>query len=119
MMEVKHNIVRDEMITIYDINLDFLRNIDYNRIKKGHIFDLRKILYIFICDDKIILNDIYEGDIVMNKVREDLDKITWERDAVLYYDPDVLNRQIIEEKVNEIIEERLEEEKIETIKNSK
>ena len=58
MMEVNHKILRDELLTIYDINLDFLRNIDYTKIKKGSIFSLEKILYIFICDNKYLLDYI-------------------------------------------------------------
>ncbi|MBQ3021188.1 MAG: hypothetical protein IJD92_03085 [Bacilli bacterium] len=109
MKEMKYNLIRDEMITVYDINLDFLRNIDYNKIKKGHISDLEKILYLFICDDKVLLDDMYKGDITMDKIRDDFDKITWERDSVLYYDPEDLNRQIIEEKVEEEVNKRMEE----------
>lgn len=109
MMEMDYHIVRDKMLTIYDINLDFLRNIDYNKIKKGHISDLKKILYVFICDDKKKLDDIYAGDCIMEKVRENIDRITWEKDRVLFYDPEDLNRQIIEEKVEEKVEEKIKE----------
>ena len=73
MMEVNYNIIRDELLTIYDINLDFLRNIDYNKIRKGSIFSLEKILYIFICDNKKLLDYIYQGDKVMDKVRDNFD----------------------------------------------
>ena len=67
MREESINEKRDNMITIYDINLDYLRNIGYNKIKKGTIFNLEKILYIFICDNKYLLDEIYKGDKVMNK----------------------------------------------------
>ena len=37
--------VRDEMITVYDINLDYLKKIDYTKIIEGD-YNLEKILYI-------------------------------------------------------------------------
>lgn len=35
MIEKKHHIIRDNMLRVIDINLDFLTNIDYNVVKKG------------------------------------------------------------------------------------
>ena len=99
MQEVEYNLVRDEMLTIYDINLDFLRNIDYNEIKKGSIFCLEKLLYIFICDNKKILDYIYKGDNIMDKVRDNFETYRNDVDDVLYYNPDDLNRQIDEEEI--------------------
>ena len=84
--------VRDEMITVYDINLDYLKKIDYTEIIEGD-YNLEKILYIFINNDKNILDYIYKGDIVMEKVREDFDHIKRTLDELLYYDPVDLERQ--------------------------
>lgn len=109
MMEVNHKIVRDELLTIYDINLAFLRNIDYNKIKKGYIFSLEKILYIFICDDKTILDDIYKGDKIMEKVRDSFDYYRNDVDDVLYYNPDELNRMLDEEELEEARKKAREE----------
>jgi len=99
MMETTHKIIRDELLTIYDINLDFLRNIDYNKIKKGSIFSLEKILYIFICDNKNLLDYIYKGDKVMDKVRDNFDTYRNDVDDILYYNPDDLNRMLDEEEL--------------------
>ena len=101
MREVKFNEKRDEMITIYDINLDYLRNIDYNKIKKGTIYNLEKILYIFVCDNKKLLDYVYEGDVIMNKVRDDFDVITYETDSILYYNPEDLYDSETKEKIRE------------------
>ena len=51
MIETKYKKKRDEMITIYDINLDYLKKIDYTEIIERN-YNLEKILYIFICNDK-------------------------------------------------------------------
>ena len=85
MMEVTHKKIRDEMIEIIDINLPFLESIDYNNIKKGNDFDLEKLLYIFVCDDKKILDQVYAGDEVMNKVRNDEEIFMNVMDSLLYY----------------------------------
>ena len=105
MTEVRFNERRDNMLTIYDINLDYLRNIDYNKIKKGTIYDLEKILYIFVCDNKKLLDYIYSGDIIMNKVRDDFDVITYETDSILYYNPEDLYDAETKEKIRQACEE--------------
>jgi len=83
MIEEKHQIVRDDMLVIYDINLEYLRKIDYNIIKRKNIRDLKKILYIFICDNNKILDD------------------------VLYYDPIDLRRQDMQEEIDKAVEEAI------------
>ena len=83
---------RDELITIYDINLEYLKKIDYNKIIERN-YNLEKILYIFICNNKNILDYIYKGDKVMEKVREDAEVITRGLDDILYYDPVMLEEQ--------------------------
>ena len=83
---------RDELITIYDINLEYLKKIDYNKIIERN-YNLEKILYIFICNNKNILDYIYKGDRVMNKVRKDAEVITRGLDDILYYDPVMLEEQ--------------------------
>ena len=95
MMEVNHHVKRDEMIRIFDINLEYLRKIEYNRIIERNN-NLAKILYIFICKDKEKLDYIYNGDEVMEKVREGFDSITSAIDSLLYY-----NREELEEVADE------------------
>ena len=92
MVETRYNKVRDEMITIYDINLDYLKKIDYTKIIERN-YNLEKILYIFICNDDKELDYIYKGDKTMEKVREDFDHIKAALDELLYYNPEELERQ--------------------------
>ena len=115
MREVSLNKRRDEMITIYDINLDYLRNIDYNKIKKGTIYNLEKTLYIFVCDNKKLLDYIYKGDVIMDKVRDDFDVITYENDRVLYYNPEDLYDKETKEKIREACKEGRKEGRKEAI----
>ena len=68
MIETKYQKRRDKMITIYDINLEFLSSIDYNEIKKGNSYNLEKLLYIFICSNERILDYIYNGDEQIGKI---------------------------------------------------
>ena len=108
MREAKYNKKRDDMLTIYDINLDYLSNIDYNKIKKGTIYDLEKILYIFVCDNRRLLDYIYSGDKIMDKIREDFDVITYETDRILYYKPEDLYDEETKEKIRKACEEGME-----------
>ena len=96
MMETTLHTVRDELIVIYDINLEKLKKIDYNEIKKGKDYNLEKLLYIFICNDERILDNIYIGDEVMNKVRENCNDYIKVLDEMLYYNEEDLKKQIIE-----------------------
>ena len=68
MIEKKHHIVRDNMLRVIDINLDFLSNIDYNKIKKGNEYNLEKLLYFFVCNDKKLLDNIYNGNGLMRNI---------------------------------------------------
>ena len=118
MTEVRFNERRDNMLTIYDINLDYLRNTDYNKIKKGTIYNLEKILYIFVCDNKNLLDDIYSGDRIMNKVRDDFDVITYEHDSVLYYNPEDLYDAETKAKIKKACEEGIQKGRQEGIKET-
>lgn len=84
MMEETLHIKRDNMISIIDINMDFLKKLSYTEIKKGN--SLEKLLYILICEDKNELDKLYIGDGVMEKVREKLESLTDDFDNDLYYD---------------------------------
>ena len=60
--EKKYHIERSDFIEIIDINLEKLRQIDYNTLVKSEGMTLEKALYLFVCDDMEKLNAIYEGD---------------------------------------------------------
>lgn len=98
LLETSLHIVDNEYIEIYHINLPKLRDIEYNEIKKD---ELEKILYLFVCDDKKKLDELYKGDKLMEEVRKDADQIIETLDSLLYYNSDELNRLQREDNIKE------------------
>ena len=94
MIEKKHHIVRDNMLRVIDINLDFLSQIDYNEVKKGYKYNLEKLLYFFVCKDKELLEGIYDGNGLMRDISKifniDIDSL----DEQLYYDYDEYMKEV-------------------------
>ena len=94
MIEKKHHIVRDNMLRVIDINLDFLSQIDYNEVKKGNKYNLEKLLYFFVCKDKKLLDGIYNGNGLMRDISKifniDIDSL----DEQLYYDYDEYMKEV-------------------------
>ena len=86
--ETKHHIERSDFIEIIDINLEKLRQIDYNTLVKSEDMTLEKALYLFVCDDIEKLNAIYEGDRLMKKLMKENEDLLKNFDEMLYYDRD-------------------------------
>ena len=86
--ETKHYIERSDFIEIIDINLEKLRQIDYNTLIKSDDMTLEKALYLFVCDDIEKLNAIYEGDRLMKKLMKENEDLLKNFDEMLYYDRD-------------------------------
>ena len=96
MIETTLHKIRDELITIYDINLEKIKEMDYNKLIEGKDYDLAKLLYIFIENDNELLDNLYNGDELMNKVREKCNDYIKVLDEMLYYNEEDLKQQIIE-----------------------
>ena len=86
--EKKYHIERSDFIEIIDINLENLRQIDYNTLVKSDDMTLEKALYLFVCDDIEKLNAIYEGDKLMKKLIKENEDLLKDFDEMLYYDRD-------------------------------
>ena len=86
--EKKYHIERSDFIEIIDINLEKLRQIDYNTLVKSEDMTLEKALYLFVCDDIEKLNAIYEGDRLMKKLMKENENLLKDFDEMLYYDRD-------------------------------
>ena len=86
--EKKYHIERSDFIEIIDINLEKLRQIDYNTLVKSDDMTLEKALYLFVCDDIEKLNVIYEGDKLMKKLMKENEDLLKNFDEMLYYDRD-------------------------------
>jgi len=93
MEETLHQI-RDNFFTIIDISMDFLANIDYNKIIKEAPDSLERLLYIFVCDNKDKLDSVYVGDEIMEKVRNKLSALTENFMEGLYYDREEYINQV-------------------------
>ena len=81
-MESRIHIERNKYLEIYDINLDYLRKVDYNHIKKG---SLEYYLYFMVAEDTQKIKTLYEGDLmeqVLGKVTSMMGAI----DELLLYD---------------------------------
>lgn len=94
MIEKKHHIVRDNMLRVIDINLDFLSNIDYNKIKKGNEYNLEKLLYFFVCNDKKLLDNIYNGNGLMRDISKIFNIDIEDLDKQLYYNYDEYMKEV-------------------------
>lgn len=94
MIEKKHHMVRDNMLRVIDINLDFLSQIDYNEVKKGYKYNLEKLLYFFVCKDKKLLEGIYDGNGLMKDISKIFDIDTESLDGQLYYDYDEYMKEV-------------------------
>ena len=86
--EKKYHVERSDFIEIIDINLENLRQIDYNTLIKSEDMTLEKALYLFVCDDTKKLNAIYEGDKLMKKLMKENEDLLKDFDEMLYYDRD-------------------------------
>lgn len=83
MMVKDYGIVHNEMIKIYDINLAYYKNIDYNEIEKEKLL---KDLAFLVIEEKEVLDKLYKGDKIMDSVQRELKGLVEEVDGILYYD---------------------------------
>lgn len=88
MMEENSHKKRNDLLEIVDINLEYLSDISYNEIKKLDEKDLRWLLYIFVCKDKDLREQLYQEKRVMGIVSKKLEEVTQYLDELLFYDPD-------------------------------
>ena len=90
-MEEEYHLARDKNIEIYDINLDLLSKIDYNEIEKMNERDLKWLLYIFVCEDKRLREEVYGGSEMMKKINKKVEDYEKALDAYLFYDKKALD----------------------------
>ena len=87
LMEESLHKKRSDLISIIDINVDFLKDMDYTEIMKGEN-SLEKLLYILVCDDKDIINKLCLGDAIMEEVKKKIFELTEDDWKELYYNPE-------------------------------
>ena len=92
LMEESLHKKRDDLINIIDINVDFLKDMDYTEIMKGEN-SLEKLLYILVCNDEMIINKLCFGDDIMEKVIDKIFELTEDDWEELYYDPEEILKE--------------------------
>ena len=93
-MDKKTKRIRPNNISeIYDINLEVLRKIDYNKINKEEDRELKRLLYFLINNNKLVLNSLYRKDKLMEDIMKKIEQVTNDLDYLFYYDKKELERQ--------------------------
>ena len=79
------------LFEIHDINLAKLQNMDYTSVSKDKE-SLEYLLYILICNDKVDIDSMYDGDELMAKIVEVVHSMTDDFDKRFYYDEEEIKR---------------------------
>ncbi len=104
---------RDNLTKIIDINLEYLSELEYTDVKKLKENSLERLLYIFVCEDKLVLDGLYVGDILMEKIKSKLYDLSSNIDDYFYYDKEELLK---EESYSLGVEHGMEKTRIENAK---
>ncbi len=112
LMEETSHKIRDEFLTIIDINLDYLKKIEYTTIRDRN--SLEYLLYFFVHEKDEELIELYNKDDIMKKVCDKLMALSEDFDKDLYYDLDEYLEAIAYEKG---IEQGIEQGILNTAKN--
>lgn len=94
-IEEKYNIERYDNLEIIDINLYKLYEMDYNLVMKG-TDELKKMLYLFVCDNNDLLVRLYDGDKFMEKVLKEANRLKVNIDDLLLYDKEEIKQDVYE-----------------------
>ena len=119
MMDTKYHKIENNYISAYHFNLHKLNNMSYNEAKESTSL-LEKCLYFLVNDNKD-LDTFYKGDELMEKTLKEVDYLSREKDAILFYDSDELYRlarlDAIKEGKEEGIKQGIKQKSIEIVKN--
>ena len=119
MMDTKYHKIENNYISAYHFNLHKLNNMSYNEVKESTSL-LEKCLYFLVRDNKD-LDTFYKGDELMEKTLKEVDYLSREKDAILFYDSDELYRlarlDAIKEGKEEGIKQGIKQKSIEIVKN--
>ena len=118
MMETNLHLLDRQHIEIYHINLQFLRELDYNKLIEDE-FRLEELVYILVCEDKEKLTYLYEKDELMRQVSEEARQIAEDMKEWAYYNPEEIRRQDMEIAIKRAKEESLEKGRLQGIAEGK
>ena len=108
MMETSLHLLDKQHIEIYHINLQFLREMDYNKLIEDKL-RLEELVYILICSDKEKLKYLYEKDELMKQVSEEARQIAEDMKEWAFYNPEEIKRQDMEIKIQRATEKAYKE----------
>jgi len=97
LLEEELNLPRTNLIKIIDIDVDILRNMDYTKVMNESDDSLEKLLYIFVCDSKDVLDKVYVGNKLMEGVIDKMAKIARDIDEYLYYNKEEFDKACLKE----------------------
>ena len=107
--ETTYHCIRDNNLVIYDINMDFLKNLSYNEIDGMPRYSLEKLFLIFYNREDFNYEQFYDGNPIMERVIKRLEEM-WENfDDMLYYDVEKLRKAADDEAMKETIEKQVAE----------
>ena len=92
LMDDKYHIPYNGIIELLHINIDFVRNLDYNEVVKSSN-KLIKDFYFFVCDDDKLIDKVYKKDELMKKIIEEAKKIAGVEKMDLYLTDEELMKQ--------------------------
>ena len=95
MMEENIHVRRDDGVKIIDINLEYLREIEYTLVKEMEDNNLKKLLYFFVNNNIEELKKIYDGVDIMEKVVDKIIDLTEDLEDSLYYDREELRNETL------------------------
>ena len=104
--------VRSSLITIYDVNVDYLYHMGYNNvIKKFGKDSLEYYLLVFTCENKEQVNKVFKGGgKIVKKIREAVNK--WDNDDFWITREDILSSYFVPEERERVREEAHQEQNI-------
>ncbi len=106
-------------LEIYDVNMDYLGKKYYTQIKEMAKHSLEKLLYIFVNTNHEELDEIYEGNEIMEAVKEKLYNLESELDRLLIYDRDKFIAMTIQEQLENDFREEERKEREKALKEAK
>lgn len=108
-MDTKYHIISSNLYKIVDVNIAYLKEKDYNEIRKTKKNSLERSVYFMQTNEKDVLDELYEGDDVMEKVLGELYEYDGSLDSYIIYDREQYKKDVERESREIALEEAIEE----------
>lgn len=98
MMNKKTHQEKRRLVIILDVNLDYLRKLNYAKLKEMERNSLEKLLYIYVCNEIEKLKELYKEEKLMQEELKKVSALTEDFANELYYNPDdIYNEYVFDE----------------------